>query len=70
MAANVGILCGIFGFSGLQGLIFYLLMFFMTSFLLAIKSKFEVKRFFKKPRTLYISGIGSDLLVNQFFFIV
>jgi hypothetical protein len=64
MAANTGLLSGIFGFSGLTGLIFYLGVFFMTSLLISYKIDFDFIKFFKSSSTPIFSGIGTDLLVR------
>ncbi len=67
MVANTGILSGIFGLSGVQGLIFYIIVFFITSFLVGAKVNFEITKYFKDS-SVYFSGMGADILVNLAIF--
>ena len=41
MMVNAGFLAGIFGMSGLYGFIFYIIMFYIASFVIGIKTNFK-----------------------------
>lgn len=65
-AINAGIGAGIFGFDGIMGILFYVAIFFVGSLFVALKVKFNAKKYFIDGASVYFEGMGANLLVRYF----
>ncbi|XP_078443276.1 rab5-interacting family protein [Wolffia australiana] len=62
-----GVVAGIWGFTGLAGLIFYILIMGVTSLGLAAKAKFSVQAYFDSWNRIILDGFLSGLMSYVLF---
>jgi hypothetical protein len=62
-AITAGVAAGIFGLTGLNGLLFYIIIAVITSVILGIKCNFQSEKYFVDKTEPYIGGLFKDLLV-------
>ncbi len=62
-ALNSGLLTGLLGFNGFSGMILYFLIFFIISFILLTKIKYNTKEYFLSLTDILYSGMFGDLMV-------
>ena len=62
-ALNSGLLTGLLGFNGFSGMIVYFVIFFVISFILLCKIKYNAKEYFFNYSDVVYSGLFGDLMV-------
>ena len=69
-ALNAGIVAGLFGFSGFSGIITFFVFFFITSYVILLKTKFKPEDFFLKRSDVLFGGLGNDVTLFLMSWIV
>jgi len=59
-----GVVAGIWGFTGLMGFVFYLLVMMVASLGLLVKAKFSVHTYFDSWNRIVIEGVLGGLMVS------
>lgn len=64
-AINGGIVAGILGLSGLNGFLFYFVVFLLVSALLHVKAGGNGGKYFPDASEIYVGGMFKDMLVSE-----
>ncbi|BAF05803.1 Os01g0683600, partial [Oryza sativa Japonica Group] len=60
-----GVVAGIWGFTGLMGFVFYLLVMMVASLGLLLKAKFSIHTYFDSWNRILIEGVFGGLMVSH-----